>query len=530
MTHEPTFDPAAPIVPPVRRRGRRRLAAAAAAGSLAVVGVAGLVVGASDGGGPTGLRTAEVAEREVVETLALTGTVTPVDQASVAFPTTGTVASVGVAVGDRVEVGQELATLATDELDAAVVAAEEQLALAELALEQALAGEPVTDAPSDGTTSGSPDGRQPTGLVPMLTAEVQPIDPDAVTDEEVAAAQQAVLDAAIAADDALATAAASLALATDVCSVDEPVAEDCRAALDRAAADQQAASVALAARDAAADALDALLARRASEEPEQPEPTPPTPSTAPGRTEAPSADTPSGAETGAPTDGVAEEPVTEEASAEEMIARQSAVGAAAAQVAVAQQALDQATIVSPLAGTVVAVGLAAGDEVTAGSTTATVTVVGDGGHQVTTTVAVDDLAELEVGQPATVAVDGLADPVTGEVVAVGLTSTEGDSGRVYPVTIGLPASDGLRAGTLADLSIALATSTDAVTVPASAIDLSGARATVTVVDDGGATSTVPVTLGAVGGAYVEVTGVEVGTVVVLADLSEPQPFTTRSPG
>jgi HlyD family secretion protein len=64
-----------------------------------------------------------------------------------------------------------------------------------------------------------------------------------------------------------------------------------------------------------------------------------------------------------------------------------------------------------------------------------------------------------------------------------------------------------------------------VTVPTSAIDLSGAQATVTVVGEDGGTEAVPVVLGAVGGAFVEVTGVEVGTVVVLADLSEPLPET-----
>ena len=60
-------------------------------------------------------------------------------------------------------------------------------------------------------------------------------------------------------------------------------------------------------------------------------------------------------------------------------------------------------------------------------------------------------------------------------------------------------------------------------MPTSAVDLSGGQATVTVVDEAGETSAVPVVLGAVGGAYVEVTGVEVGDVVVLADLSEPLP-------
>ena len=533
----PPVDPSSPIVAPVRRPARRRLAAAAAAGSLALVGVAGGVVGAGDGERASGLRTAAVARHEVVETLDLTGTVAPVAQAAVAFPTAGTVATVGVAVDDRVTVGQVLATLDVAALDAAVVAAREELAVARLRLEQALAGEPVTDGDADGgdgTTSGSPTGLQPTSAVtPILTAEVLPIAEEGevggVTDEEVAAAQQAVLDAATAAADALAAADASLALATDVCAaLGQPdasptVAEDCRAALEQVVTAQQAAAAALAGRAEAADALDALLAERAAEEPpttEPPatEPTTPdtTPTTDPGRT--PSADT-----------GAADpSATTDEASAEELIAHQSAVDAAAAGLAVAEQALDQATIVSPLAGTVASVALVVGDEVAAASSTATVIVVGDGGDEVATTVTVDDLAELEVGQEATVAVDGVAAPISGEVVSVGLTATEGESGRTYPVTIGLSSSDDLRNGTLADLSIALATRTDAVAVPASAVDLSGDRATVTVVGEDGSTEPVPVVLGAVGGAYVEVTGVDEGAVVVLADLGEPLPESTGS--
>ncbi|HEV7722722.1 MAG TPA: HlyD family efflux transporter periplasmic adaptor subunit [Iamia sp.] len=552
----PPVDPTSPIAPPVRRPVRRRLAAAAAAGSIALAGVAGAGVVAADTDDPTGLRTAEVAHHRVVETLDLTGTVEPVAQASVAFPTDGTVATVEVAPGDEVEVGQVLATLDTADLADAVVAATEALAVAQLSLEQALAGETVTDAPSgsDGSTSGSNDPRQPTAVgIPILTAEVLPVatesssESSGVTDEEIAAAQQAVLDAAAAADDALMAADASLALATDVCAAlgspdaGPTVAEDCHAALTQVVADQQAAAAALAVRGEAADALDALLAERAAEEPpvEEPPVEEPPPSSAPSTAPAtgPETATDDGPNGSDPSDGATAEepsgatdtpssPSADEGSspsAEELIAYQSDVDAAAAQLVVATQALDQATIVSPLAGTVASVGLAVGDVVTAGSSTATVIVVGEGGYEVSTTVAVDDLAELEVGQPATVAVDGSAAPITGEVVAIGLSSTEGDSGRTYPVTIGLTSSDDLRHGTLAELSIALATSTDAVSVPTSAVDLSGAQATVTVVDEAGEASAVPVVLGAVGGAYVEVTGVEVGDVVVLADLSEPLP-------
>ncbi len=564
----PAIDPTAPIVIPARRPVRRRLAIAVAAGSLLAVGVTGAVVGASDAAGRSGLRTAEVDRQEVVETLDLTGTIAPVARAAVAFPTGGTVETVDVVPGDRVEIGEVLATLDTDDLDDAIVAAEEAVAAAELSLEQALAGEQVTGDPDGATPSGSSTGRQPTAVgagssladlvvVPVAAAATPSATSDrSSSDAELAAAQQAVLAAAQAVDDALATADASLALAAEVCGAldgatgdDGTLARQCQSALAQVLADQQVAAEALDALGSASDALDALLAARAEDQAEDEA----DPGADPGGdagggggapTSSPSTDGGSAAAAGegAPSggDGVAGAPTgasdgsgaagadgtsasTQEASAEQLVAYQSAVDAAAAQLAVAEQALDQATIVSPLAGTVVSVDLAVGDDVTAASSTSTVIVVGDGGYEVTTTVAVDDVADVEIGQAARVSVDGIAAAVEGEVVAVGLTPVTGDSGRVYPVTIGLTSSAEVRSGTLAEVALELDRSTDAVAVPTSAVDLSGDQARVTVVDDDGSTRAVPVVLGAVGGAYVEVEGVEVGATVVLADLAEPLP-------
>ena len=64
----------------------------------------------------------------------------------------------------------------------------------------------------------------------------------------------------------------------------------------------------------------------------------------------------------------------------------------------AQQAVAQAAIVSPIAGTVIAVNLAPGDEVDAASATANIIISGRGGYEATVNVSVDDLADLEVGQ------------------------------------------------------------------------------------------------------------------------------------
>ena len=66
----------------------------------------------------------------VTQTLSASGTVAKVNQASVSFPASGTVTSVKVSVGDAVTAGQELATIDTTALTAAVIQAKADLASA----------------------------------------------------------------------------------------------------------------------------------------------------------------------------------------------------------------------------------------------------------------------------------------------------------------------------------------------------------------------------------------------------------------
>ncbi len=264
----------------------------------------------------------------------------------------------------------------------------------------------------------------------------------------------------------------------------------------------------------------------------------------PGTPSAPSTGTGSGAagstpsasslgqtgETGSlPTDtagsGSAGAAATYSPSAEQLIAGQADIDAAAAQVAVAEQAIDQATVVSPIAGTVVSVDLAAGDEVTAADETASIVVVGEGGYEVTTTVSVDDVADVAVGQGATVVADGGRGTVVGEVVSIGVSGSTGSDGTTsYPVTIALTGDTaGLGNGSTASVSIVTDDAVDALAVPASAVTVDGDRSTVQLVE-GDEVSAVTVEVGARGGTWVEVlSGVEEGDEVALADLSEPLP-------
>ena len=210
-------------------------------------------------------------------------------------------------------------------------------------------------------------------------------------------------------------------------------------------------------------------------------------------------------------------------SSADLIAYQRDVDAAQASLLVAQQALKQAAIASPIDGHVVAVNLAAGDAVTVGSTTATIVVVGDGGYEVTTTVAVADLPKVEVGQQADVVIDGSSTALDGTVVAIGVAATSSTGATTYPVSISLPAGTEVLDGSVASVAVVTSSAQDALAVPNSAVHTTGSRHTVDVLEDGKLTE-VAVGVGTVGDTWTEITsGLTAGQVVVLADLGEALP-------
>lgn len=209
-------------------------------------------------------------------------------------------------------------------------------------------------------------------------------------------------------------------------------------------------------------------------------------------------------------------------SAAELVAYQKAVDAAQLEVLVAVQALARSAIVSPIAGTVTSIGFEVGDDVSAASATQIVAISGDEGLEVVTTVALSEVASVELGQPAQVVPDGSQEALDGEVVGVSPVP-ESDSTN-YRITIGLadPAVD-VRNGTTGTVEITTADARDALAVPSSAVRLTAEGGTVTV-ERGGSTEEVRVALGVTGSDWIEVTsGLEEGDVVVLADLSEELP-------
>jgi multidrug efflux pump subunit AcrA (membrane-fusion protein) len=222
-----------------------------------------------------------------------------------------------------------------------------------------------------------------------------------------------------------------------------------------------------------------------------------------------------------PTTGGSSTGGSKVASAQQVLADRAAIDLAEAQVAIAQADAQRSTLTSPIAGTVAQVALAVGDQVEASSTSAVVTVLGDDGYVVETTVPLTAVASLAVGQETAVTVSDDPTVRAGTVSSIGVLSTSTSSTPEYPVTIALdPQEDTLYEGSSAQASITVAGGTDVLVVPTSAVRATGTARTVAVLRDGKVTD-VTVEVGAVGQETTEITsGLEAGDEVVLADLSQ----------
>ena len=508
--------------------------------------------------------TAVVARRSLDAALTGTATIQPVSQATVAFPIGGTVAAVNVKVGDTVAVGQSLASLDPASLLSDLASKQQGLAQAQLTLDNALSGQSTSTAGGTGSSSSS-SGDQANASLRSLRSGATPTArfvsvQTASPDPAIASAQQAVIAAQHAVDVAIATADNALHTATAMCAPigndpsTPPTSQQVSACQQALAAVQGAQAAVRDKQNALVDAsnkLDDLLQQQANEPP--PTTTPPT--TAPATTTpapanagaseqpAPSAPTGSagggsgaqsrggagsgnGSSAGGRTGGGGSSP-----SAADLAADQQAVDAAAADVAVAEQALNQATIGSPIDGTVVAVNLGVGDTVDAASSTANIVVQGEGGYEVATTVSVDRVGDVAVGQPATLVPDGGRKALTGKVAYVsvvpttsGTNNNQSSATPTYLVIVGLDRSDAnLQNGSTGTVSITTGSATAALAVPTSAVTTFGNRHTVEILDSG-SPRRVAVTVGAVGDTWTEVKGgLSAGQQVVLANASEPLP-------
>lgn len=206
--------------------------------------------------------------------------------------------------------------------------------------------------------------------------------------------------------------------------------------------------------------------------------------------------------------------------AEQLLADQAAIDLAEAELKIARAQLRFAALTSPIAGEVVAVSLAAGDSVSAGSDSAVITVVGEDGYVAETTVSLTDIAKLEIGQPVEAVVAATGETYAGEVSSIGILNVSSTGTPAFTVIVALETgADRLLNGGSARLAIETASVDDALTVPSSAVHRSGGITTVNVLRDG-ESEPVEVEPGAVGPERTEIlSGLDAGQTVILADLT-----------
>ncbi len=512
------------MAPRLRRPKPRTVLAVVAVVAVAVVGATAAVAATSSGG--HAYRTAVVRTGSVTRHLPGSGTVQAVTQASVAFPIAGTVTAVAVAPGAHVTAGQTLATLDASALEQTVIQKQAGLAAAQLTLYKALHGQATTTGGSHATANtASARTSTPAATSSTSAPQLQVVDAQQKVDAALAAVQTALT----AADGSCGSSAPTPTPTTSrspgaaggshgphaTLSTSSTSTTTVPAATPAPAAGFGSAACIAAQQQLLSTQQDLASAQRSLADAEQAFERALSTASSAGSAP-PSVSTGGGT---APTASV---------SAAQLVADQAAVDAAASDLLAAHASLAQATVTSPIAGTVAAVSMRVGDHVDASSTTASVVVIGSGGWEIATSVGVADVVKLAVGDAATVTPDGSGRALTGKVVWIGAAS--GTTSTTYPVVIGLTgdasatAGAGLRSGALATTSIEIAhTAVAALTVPTSAVHTANGFHLVTVLS-GAKTSSVAVRVGVVGAEATEITsGLRAGQVVVLADLHEAVP-------
>ena len=213
---------------------------------------------------------------------------------------------------------------------------------------------------------------------------------------------------------------------------------------------------------------------------------------------------------------------------QQIAADQAAIDSAQANLTVAEQAVLEATLTSPISGTVVSVGINAGDTVSADSSTAVIVVIGTQSYEVAGTLSSAQVPSVKVGDAAGVQVDGIGGTIDGTVSQVGPVQS-GQSGYTFPVVVALPSSaTGLFTGSAANIVIATGAVTNVVAVPTSAVQTRGSRSFVEVLSGGTPTAKL-IKVGMVGDTYTQVlSGLTPGQSVVLADYSLSVPSSNTS--
>ena len=538
---------------------RRHLVAAAAAGLVIVA--SGSVAYAQTQGSSGSYRTAAVSVGDVDQTLGLSGTIAASSRQDLSFGAAGTVKKVEVAAGDTVAAGDVLATLDGTDLETAVTKAEATLAKAEAQLEtdRTSQASTVADAATPSPSSSTPTTSTPTKSTPTTSTPTTSTPSPALTAAraKLADQQKAVTTAQTAATDAITASKTALAAQVTACTVVEQPADtadpdpdgaddsapapaaglsdECTAALDAVQSAQDVVSgrqddLQKALQDLSATLTGAVKAigQTSADADADADAGTGTDTSTPAKETAASTATPSTSSSGSSgSSGSGGGTVTAATLAKD----QAAIDTADAELTEAQRALTSARLTAPFAGEILSVSAVKGDVV--GASDVVIVIAGDGATTVATTVTLDQVDDVAVGQTAAVTPAGAKDPVSATVTSIGLLPDTGTDTSTYPVTLDLAGEVAAPEGSTASIQLVIGTAQDVLTVPSSAVSTTG-RTTVSVLTDGKPVVT-PVTVGVVGSTRTAITdGLTKGQEVVLADLDVALPSgdstTTRLPG
>lgn len=212
------------------------------------------------------------------------------------------------------------------------------------------------------------------------------------------------------------------------------------------------------------------------------------------------------------------------ASAATLAADQAETAAAQGELAVAQSALTDADLISPIAGTVAAVNLTPGEQVSGSlsgspATTAQITVISTHTFVVDAAVVDTEVGQLKAGEQAQIVPDGAVTPVYGVVSGVGLVATTTGGVASYPVTVSVTGDPGgLYPGAGAQVSFVVRELFNVLTVPSAALHTVGGRP-VLYLNQGGHRVTRDVTVGLASGGRIQIlSGLSAGDQVAVTSL------------
>jgi multidrug efflux pump subunit AcrA (membrane-fusion protein) len=472
--------------------------------------LAALVLGAAVIGGTlvyaqaakvtTTYRTALVTYGTITQSIGMAGNLSPVSEADLNFASAGTVQSVYVQVGQAVGAGAPLGTLDSTVLSAQLVQAQATLASAEAKLAQDRAG-------PTGSSLTSAQNSVASAQVSMTNAQTSLADTQAINAQSVAAAQAPVTaaqalvtaDQGLVAQDNATLAADQAAVPVDPAKVS---ADQAKLAVDQAtlAHDQATldnAKAALAAATAKAQqSNDQAAAQLASMQQQY-----------------------SAAKSSLASVQTSTTPQTIQMDNAQITIDQVSVDSL-------QRQVDGATITSPIAGIVSQVNVKAGQSVSSGSATSAFVVFAPGSYQVTGTVSDSQVNLVAVGQAAQVTPAGSTQALLGKITAIAPAATISSGVATFGVTAQLTdASNAIRPGISASVTIVINQVVHVLTVPTSAVHTTGSGSTVQVLVNG-APKSVSVQTGASDPTRIQVlSGLNLNDVVVIAVVTSAVPST-----